>query len=531
MAIQHRRGNYADFDPTKMVAGEPAVVLGGDPTSSDGKAAYISFGPGLVKKLATAEDMRDEIYNQTQNIIQDIEEGVADDVEQAESAAQRAETAAAQFEIDATLTQQGKPADAKKVGDEISDLKADLSEITEESGNEVDRTNFVKLDGYYIDLQEPHRINTSSNVSIMYVACLPDAIYKISKIQSKRFQAAYTNVIPANGVSTYGYIRDDNATNITIETGNDAAYLVVYYKHSSDTLSESEIYESITIEYNLTTSAVDSTARNEISVINGNIGDLNGLETETKNDLVSAINEAAKSGFSDAAKDALLACIAHIGAWSDGNAEEYYNDLYNSLYPESPIEQWTLNWDYIKGMPSDNGLDVQNGNQQNSITMTNDGVLISVANVSSNTVRVRYTDGMDTKLYSSCVIETEFRIDSYGKASDTPYGWGIRYQAGLGYENPTSYPGIQITFSGNATKFRNATPSWEALQNVSPLSTGRFYKVRLEQDMTEGKLYVDEALVTTIPMSGMSEKVSVPAFTITEDVTATLKSFKIRIEE
>lgn len=97
-----------------MVAGEPAVVLGGDPTSSDGKAAYISFGPGLVKKLATAEDMRDEIYNQTQNIIQEVEEGVADDVERAESAAQSVTQSATQI---AQNTQ------------DISDIKADLSEL------------------------------------------------------------------------------------------------------------------------------------------------------------------------------------------------------------------------------------------------------------------------------------------------------------------------------------------------------------------------------------------------------------------
>lgn len=116
MAIQHRRGNYADFDPTKMVAGEPAVVLGGDPTSSDGKAAYIAFGPGSVKKLATAEDMRDEIYNQTQSIIQEVEEGVADDVERAEAAAESVTESAAQI---AQNTQ------------DITDLKADLSELVE----------------------------------------------------------------------------------------------------------------------------------------------------------------------------------------------------------------------------------------------------------------------------------------------------------------------------------------------------------------------------------------------------------------
>ena len=43
--------------------------------------------------------------------------------------AEQAETAAASIGIDATLTQSGKAADAKKTGDEISELKEDLSKL------------------------------------------------------------------------------------------------------------------------------------------------------------------------------------------------------------------------------------------------------------------------------------------------------------------------------------------------------------------------------------------------------------------
>lgn len=59
MAIQHRRGDYGDFDPSKMKPGEPAVVLTNDPTATDGKAAYIAFGPGSVKRLATSDELSD----------------------------------------------------------------------------------------------------------------------------------------------------------------------------------------------------------------------------------------------------------------------------------------------------------------------------------------------------------------------------------------------------------------------------------------------------------------------------------------
>lgn len=90
----------------------------------------------------------------------------------ATDAAQRAEAAAAQFEIDATLTKSGKPADAaatgnaisdlentipnvdntlsvtgaaadaKKVGDEINDLKADLNLLTNEIPDTVQTYTF-----------------------------------------------------------------------------------------------------------------------------------------------------------------------------------------------------------------------------------------------------------------------------------------------------------------------------------------------------------------------------------------------------
>ena len=59
MAIQHRRGIYKDFDPYQLVPGEYAFVLSGDPVASDGTAAYLCFGTGVVKRMATYEDMAD----------------------------------------------------------------------------------------------------------------------------------------------------------------------------------------------------------------------------------------------------------------------------------------------------------------------------------------------------------------------------------------------------------------------------------------------------------------------------------------
>ena len=61
MAITTRHGPYNKFDPQKLRTAEIAVVTEGDPHASDGKAIYQCFSPGDVKRMATYEDMVDQI--------------------------------------------------------------------------------------------------------------------------------------------------------------------------------------------------------------------------------------------------------------------------------------------------------------------------------------------------------------------------------------------------------------------------------------------------------------------------------------
>ena len=153
MAIKLRRGAYADFDPSKMDEAEVAVVQSGDPSSNDGKAAYLAFTPGQVKRLATHEDIQNEVAMATDdiatNLTQQIEAAVADDLEAAQTAATNASTSAQTAStkaseaaqsasqaaqtvaniIDNTLTQTGKAADSKVVGDELTNLKGDLNAL------------------------------------------------------------------------------------------------------------------------------------------------------------------------------------------------------------------------------------------------------------------------------------------------------------------------------------------------------------------------------------------------------------------
>lgn len=94
MAIQNRRGVYNKFDPQKMVPGEWAVVISGDEHAIDGKAVYMCFAAGDVKRMATYEDMLDYLTT----VIEDANEIiVADMVEKtalADTAAVKADAAA-----------------------------------------------------------------------------------------------------------------------------------------------------------------------------------------------------------------------------------------------------------------------------------------------------------------------------------------------------------------------------------------------------------------------------------------------------
>ena len=54
MAIQSRRGNKVNFDKDKMLPGEFGIAL-------DSQEAFICFGAGITKKMATDEDYADMI--------------------------------------------------------------------------------------------------------------------------------------------------------------------------------------------------------------------------------------------------------------------------------------------------------------------------------------------------------------------------------------------------------------------------------------------------------------------------------------
>lgn len=130
MAIQMRRGAYAQFDPSKMKAGEWAVS-----TDSDTKKQQIwmCFAPGIVKRMGTVEDFDIEI----QRLIQNYLDGMAESVSQAQKSAQTAtekanEVAQASGKIDTAVSQANA---ATKAANEAAQRAEQQAGLVEQKAN------------------------------------------------------------------------------------------------------------------------------------------------------------------------------------------------------------------------------------------------------------------------------------------------------------------------------------------------------------------------------------------------------------
>lgn len=81
MAIQHRRGDYNDYRPNKMLSGELAFALQHDPRGVDGRAVHVAFAPGVDKTLMTFDDAEVMIEDATEIAIAGVVEYASEEAE------------------------------------------------------------------------------------------------------------------------------------------------------------------------------------------------------------------------------------------------------------------------------------------------------------------------------------------------------------------------------------------------------------------------------------------------------------------
>lgn len=92
-------------------------------------------------------------------------------------------------------------------------------------------------------------IRTATNGRSVIFPCEPNTTYTVQKQAGVRFSVCYTKITPANNVNAYGGIEDNSGWSLTITTGADAAYLVVYvWLGGTDTCTLDEMLDTVQIE-------------------------------------------------------------------------------------------------------------------------------------------------------------------------------------------------------------------------------------------------------------------------------------------
>lgn len=163
MAIQTRRGNYANFDPDKMLPGELATVTSGDPGAKDGRSVYACFAAGDVKRMATYEDMEENIDRATQDVQEAFSAQLTQKISQADTAISQAQTATSAANTAAQGADEAKQealeaaaaAESYVLGD-ISDKTVTFSEASARANidtGESTSTLFGKIKKWFSDLK------------------------------------------------------------------------------------------------------------------------------------------------------------------------------------------------------------------------------------------------------------------------------------------------------------------------------------------------------------------------------------------
>lgn len=126
-----RRGRYENFDPTKLLPGEWAVVLSGDPNAASGMALYHCFAAGSVKRIATIEDAATIIANATEDIRDELTQDIASALAQVGAATNAANTATANANTATSAANAATQAatSASERAEDAIDAMGDISEL------------------------------------------------------------------------------------------------------------------------------------------------------------------------------------------------------------------------------------------------------------------------------------------------------------------------------------------------------------------------------------------------------------------
>lgn len=140
MAIQMRRGKFTNFIPSKLLPGEYAVVQGDDPSVRDGRSVYMAFAAGVVKRLATYEDMVENVSSALVDAIGDAAERLTERAEAINAAAEEGEAGRREAEAARAAAESARAtAEGGRAKAEAGRVDADADRETRQAKNDADQ--------------------------------------------------------------------------------------------------------------------------------------------------------------------------------------------------------------------------------------------------------------------------------------------------------------------------------------------------------------------------------------------------------
>lgn len=133
-----------------------------------------------------------------------------------------------------------------KEGDTLR--SAAVTEMESVGANLFDANHYNIIDGYFTTATQT--IIGASQTKMVYVRCIPNTTYTVSKRASARFAVGFTQDVPAKGVVILDAQPDSTGktTTFTTESPDNAQYMAVWLYHADyDTLTLDEILSTLMI--------------------------------------------------------------------------------------------------------------------------------------------------------------------------------------------------------------------------------------------------------------------------------------------
>lgn len=130
-------------------------------------------------------------------------------------------------------------AQTEQIQTDVSELKSDLAYISQYDTLDVPYT----VQNWYID--ETGKIASHNSARALIIPCKANTKYIVTKTAGTRYAVGCTSIEPSVGSSCTVFKVDSSASNIELQTDENAKYLVAYVWYNTDTISDTEMIASV----------------------------------------------------------------------------------------------------------------------------------------------------------------------------------------------------------------------------------------------------------------------------------------------